>query len=62
MAMSSMFYAIGPLIKKNNEVKPFDSVDYIYLFCEILKIEPPVRVKGNRDNILPILIDSFQSN
>lgn len=50
-----MFFASGPAIKKNNKVSPFDTVDLIYLFCEILKIEPPAGISGNRQNILPIV-------
>lgn len=53
--MNSMFFASGPAIKKNNKVSPFDTVDLIYLFCEILKIEPPAGISGNRQNILPIV-------
>lgn len=53
--MHPIFFAYGNKIKTFNEVEPFDTVDLIYLFCEILGLQVPDYLKGNRDNILPIL-------
>lgn len=53
--MHPIFFAYGHSIKTENVVTPFDTVDLIHLFCEILGIEAPSYVKGNRGNILPIL-------
>lgn len=53
--MHPIFFAYGHSIKSENVVAPFDTVDLIYLFCEILGLEAPSYVKGNRENILGIL-------
>ena len=53
--MHPVFFAYGHLIKEQNEVEPFDSVDLMYLFCEILGISPPNYIQGRRENILPVL-------
>lgn len=53
--MHPIFFAYGHLIKNFNQIEPFDSVDLLYLFCDILGINPPKYLKGNRENILPIL-------
>lgn len=53
--MHPIFFAYGHLIKANNLVEPFDTVDLYYLFCEILNLTPPNYLKGNRRNILGIL-------
>lgn len=56
--MHPIFFAYGNKIKSNTVVEPFDSVDLMYLFCEILGLSPPSNLVGNRDNILPILKES----
>lgn len=53
-SMNSLFMASGPAVKSGHRVDPFDTVDLFHLFCEILKIKPPV-ISGNRDNILDVL-------
>lgn len=57
-SMHPIFFAYGNKIKNNNVVDPFDSVDLMYLFCEILGLSPPSNLMGKRENILPILKDS----
>ncbi len=54
-SMHPIFFAYGNMIKENNEVEPFDSVDLMYLFCEIIGISPPKNLMGNQENIIPIL-------
>ncbi|CRK99499.1 CLUMA_CG012818, isoform A [Clunio marinus] len=54
-SMHPIFFAYGHLIKDDNVVNPFDTVDLFFLFCEILGLEPPNYLKGNRENILGIL-------
>lgn len=53
--MHPIFFAYGPRIKNGNVVEPFNTVDLIHLFCEILGIDPPDYVDGERENILHIL-------
>lgn len=57
-SMHPIFFAYGNMIKSENVVAPFDTVDLFYLFCEILGLEPPSYLKGNRDNILGVLKES----
>jgi ectonucleotide pyrophosphatase/phosphodiesterase family member 5 len=54
-SMHPFFFAYGHMIKENHEVEPFDTVDLIYLFCEIIGLDTPSYLKGNRENILDIL-------
>lgn len=54
-SMHPFFFAYGNMIKSNNEVEPFDSVDLMYLFCEIIGLTPPKNLMGNREHILGIL-------
>jgi ectonucleotide pyrophosphatase/phosphodiesterase family member 5 len=60
-SMHPIFFAYGNLIKKFNQVEPFDTVDLMYLFCEIIGLNPPSYLKGNRENILSILSQSVSS-
>lgn len=53
--MHPIFFAYGNMIKSQTVVEPFDSVDLMFLFCEILGISPPGYLMGNPDNIRPIL-------
>lgn len=53
--MHPIFFAYGSRIKKGNVVEPFNTVDLIHLFCELLGIDPPDYVDGERENILNIL-------
>lgn len=55
--MHPIFFAYGHLIKQNNVVEPFDTVDLYFLFCEILGLTPPSYIQGNRENILTVLKD-----
>lgn len=57
-SMHPIFFAYGHLIKTNNTVEPFDTVDLFYLFCEIINLQPPSYLEGNRQHILSILKDS----
>ena len=57
-SMHPVFFAYGPRIKTQHVVEPFETVDLIYLFCEILGLEVPSYVKGNREHILDVLKDS----
>jgi len=57
-SMHPIFFAYGHMIKAENVVQPFDTVDLFYLFCEILGLEPPSYLKGSRDNILGVLKES----
>lgn len=54
-SMHPIFFAYGPRIKAQNVVEPFDTVDLIHLFCELLGIDTPDYVEGRRDNIINIL-------
>lgn len=54
-SMHPIFFAYGNKIKTFNEVEPFDTVDLIFLFAEILGIPLPEYLKGNRENIKPVL-------
>lgn len=53
--MYAIFFAYGHKIKSRNFVEPFDTVDLFYLFCEVLGLEAPDYLKGNREHILGIL-------
>jgi ectonucleotide pyrophosphatase/phosphodiesterase family member 5 len=55
--MHPFFMAKGPLIKVHHKVKPFDTVDLLDLFAEILDIKVTVKTSGHRENILDILND-----
>jgi ectonucleotide pyrophosphatase/phosphodiesterase family member 5 len=60
--MHPIFFAYGHMIRNNTEVEPFDSIDLMFLFCEILGLTPPSYLMGNRQHILPILrnINGFE--
>lgn len=53
--MKAMFFAYGNRVKQQNKVDPFNSVDLMYLFCEILGIEPPKYLSGNAEIAKSIL-------
>lgn len=53
--MHPIFFAYGHRIRSHNLVEPFDTVDLYFLFCEILGLDAPGYLKGNRENILGIL-------
>ena len=53
--MKAMFFAYGNRVKQFNKVEPFNSVDLMYLFCEILSIEPPKYLSGNAEIVKKIL-------
>lgn len=53
--MHPIFFAYGHKIRSRNLVQPFDTVDLFYLFCEVLGLEAPDYLKGNREHILDIL-------
>lgn len=55
--MHPMFFAYGPNIKSNKVIEPFDTVDLMHLFCQLIGIDPPNYVQGKRENILGILKD-----
>jgi ectonucleotide pyrophosphatase/phosphodiesterase family protein 5 len=57
-SMHPIFFAYGNMIKSNNVVEPFDSVDLMFLFCEIIGLTPPKYIMGNREHILGILKQS----
>lgn len=59
-SMHPMFFAYGPNIKSNNVIEPFDTVDLMNLFCQLLDIDPPSYVQGKRENILGILKDESE--
>ena len=52
--MHPIFFAYGHLIKPDNIVEPFDTVDLYFLFCEILGLTAPDYLKGSKENILGI--------
>lgn len=54
-SMHPVFFAYGHMIKTKTVVEPFDTVDLYYLFCEILGLEAPEYLKGNRENILGVI-------
>ncbi|KAG5680364.1 hypothetical protein PVAND_009873 [Polypedilum vanderplanki] len=60
-SMHPVFFAYGHLIKEFNEIEPFNSIDLMYLFCEILGISPPNYLQGNREHIKGILKTSEMS-
>jgi ectonucleotide pyrophosphatase/phosphodiesterase family member 5 len=59
-SMHPFFFAYGHSIRTKNVVQPFDTVDLMHLFCELLDIEVPDYVKGNRENILGILKENSE--
>ena len=59
-SMHPMFFAYGHSIKTKNVVPPFDTVDFMHLFCELLDLEVPSYVKGNRENIIGILKENSE--
>lgn len=61
-SMHPIFFAYGHSIKTENVVAPFDTVDLMHLFCEILGLDVPDYVKGNRVNILGILKENSASS
>lgn len=57
-SMHPIFFAYGHRIKTKHVVDAFDTVDLFYLFCDILGLEAPSYLKGNREHILGILTDN----
>lgn len=57
--MRPFFMARGPRIKKHHKVAPFNTVDLLSLFCEILGIVPPPN-NGSFSNVADILIATRQ--
>lgn len=55
--MRPFFMARGPRIKKHHKVPPFNTVDLLSLFCEILGIVPPPN-NGSFSNVADILVAS----
>lgn len=59
-SMHPIFFAYGHSIKKNFVVDPFDTIDLVHVFCEILGLDVPDYVEGNRRNVLGILKESSE--
>lgn len=53
--MKPFFLAHGPKIKKANRVEPFNTVDLLSLFCDILEIDAPPN-NGTFGNIAGMLV------
>jgi ectonucleotide pyrophosphatase/phosphodiesterase family member 5 len=60
-SMHPIFFAYGNKIRSENVVKPFDTVDLIFLFCDILGLDVPDYAQGSRDNIVGVLKDDSRS-
>ncbi|XP_049860995.1 ectonucleotide pyrophosphatase/phosphodiesterase family member 5-like [Schistocerca gregaria] len=57
--MHSFFIAVGPLLKKNYTIQPFDSVDLYSLFCKILGLYSPP-TNGSLSNVISMLKDDTE--
>lgn len=55
--MHPFFMARGPKVRKDNAVKPFDTVDLMSLFCEILEIRMPPN-NGSFEHVRYIMSES----
>lgn len=55
LSMKPFFMARGPKIRRDHKVLPFDTVDLLSLFCEILDIMAPLN-NGSLANVADILI------
>ncbi|XP_062537289.1 bis(5'-adenosyl)-triphosphatase enpp4-like isoform X2 [Armigeres subalbatus] len=53
--MHPIFFGYGPRIRERTTVDPFDTVDLYYLFCEILKLNAPSYLAGQRQHIAGVL-------
>lgn len=53
--MHPIFFGYGPKIRERTTVEPFDTVDLYYLFCEILKLDAPSYLVGQREHIAGVL-------
>ncbi|XP_046738704.1 ectonucleotide pyrophosphatase/phosphodiesterase family member 5-like isoform X2 [Diprion similis] len=58
-AMRPMFFAYGPMFKKNYEIQPFNNIDLFPLFCEILNLSCPP-VNGTLENVRSCLNSSLE--
>lgn len=56
--MKPFFLAHGPKIKKGNKVAPFNTVDFLSLFCRILEINTPTS-NGSFANVANILVSEI---
>lgn len=53
--MRAMFFANGPMIRRNNAIGPLQNIDLYNLFCRILSLEPDQN-NGTMDNVEFILV------
>lgn len=53
--MHPIFFGYGPRIRERTMVEPFDTVDLYYLFCEILNLNAPSYLAGQRQHIVGVL-------
>lgn len=53
--MHPIFFGYGPKIRERTTVDPFDTVDLYYLFCEILQLDAPSYLAGERQHIVGVL-------
>lgn len=61
MKMHPFFMARGPKIKINHKVDPFNTVDLLSLFCEILEIKASPN-NGSFANVADVLLNAKSNN
>lgn len=55
-SMRAVFMGKGPAFKSRFQGKPVDNIDLYYLFCKVLKLNPPKSLDGNAKNIEQFLV------
>ena len=53
--MHAIFYAYGPLFKKNMKIDTFELIHIYPMICELLKITPYNDIDGTLEVLKPIL-------
>ena len=56
-SMRAIFYAIGPDIRPDSTVKPFENVNVYPLIAQILGLDPP-KVDGSLNVLSGILVEN----
>ncbi|KAL0279525.1 UNVERIFIED_CONTAM: hypothetical protein PYX00_001062 [Menopon gallinae] len=60
MSMKPYFFALGPLIKKNHKIKPFETVDLFSLWANILGFpEYAAKTNGSFDRVSDMLVPKY---
>lgn len=53
--LHAVFYANGPAFKKGLKIKPFENIHIYPMICQILGLEIPEAVDGDKSVLMPIL-------